>query len=170
MLPLSELACKWFVWCSWWVWCKHTCSYTHYWHTQTTSELPMCLSSPHLLIHFLRLASTPWPSPPVFETWGRQAVRGVDNLLLTLSCNKDCSCCHGDSGGQRETRVSVLSTDREGTGGTGWADRLHLPPPSYWHLKALPAWQLVELLLALMVGFAVCKHRRAAIEEIVYYH
>lgn len=31
----------------------------------------------------------------------------------------------------REKRVSVLNPDREGAGGTGWADRLYPPHPRH---------------------------------------
>lgn len=62
----------------------------------------LCASAPfppHLLI-YSRLCASP---PPFGCLLGfEQAVRGVDNLLLTLSLNKVWACCHKDSGGQRE--------------------------------------------------------------------
>lgn len=90
-----------------------------------------CLFSSHML-------TNPLPPPPFsFQSWGRrQPVRGVDNLLLTLSFNKACACCHGDSGGQREMWGTACRTDREGAGGTaGLTDCA--PTPFRWASQSL---------------------------------
>lgn len=64
----------------------------------------------------------------------------VGNLLLTLSSNEVCSCCHGDSGGQKGMFLcSVLARRARGR---GKADRLD---PSTLFILA-PWWNLPDSL------------------------
>lgn len=81
-------------------------SFTHY--STSSSVPPFCLV---LVSGMLVLLG---PLAAVFLDL-QQAVRRVDNLLLTLSCNKVSLCCHEDSGALKKKGVSQLNTDRDGT-------------------------------------------------------
>lgn len=144
----------------------------------TTLKLPLCFSSPHLKFTstaytFLRHASTPQPSPLVFldlRQAGRQTVSGVDNLLLTLSCNKAYSCCHWDSGGQRERSVFSAQQWPRGRRGhrLGWQIVAHTPfilaPQRSACLTACLAFSGISDEI-----FCVCKLKRAGMKILCYY-
>lgn len=70
----------------------------------TSITISKASSVPQLLLLLTCLYTQDFVLPPPFGCLlgFEQAVRGVDNLLLTLSLNKVWACCHKDSGGQRE--------------------------------------------------------------------